>query len=289
MLVANFTTVRPNLTTGTRTVEDFSKFLGSKPHRLGIMSRMNTHLTSSFLTEGLLNVFGVDAKNKFQPIASFVIEWEVDQEIIRRVQFATVPSSSGRYGAPVTFTFKEAFFGKYDTFRIEKSRQQALIVSNPLRRHDNAFEYQVQLITSNPDDFFDLSACQAGMSTRWISNAHPEMSEEGNVKAQSNMEVHRNYITRHRNDVLYSTDFETMEDVYITMGTESENGKGNGTSRVYKMLKKEQELLNTFLEARNNAHLFSKCNVTPDGKARNFDPATNRPKLMFLINKQIAA
>lgn len=103
------------------------------------------------------------------------------------------------------------------------------------------------------------------------------------------MEVHRNYITRHRNDVLYSTDFETMEDVYITMGTESENGKGNGTSRVYKMLKKEQELLNTFLEARNNAHLFSKCNVTPDGKARNFDPATNRPKLMFLINKQIAA
>lgn len=249
------------------------------------MSRMNPQLTTSFLTEGLLNVYGVESKNKFQPVASFVIEWETDQTFIKRIPFAVVPSSTGKYGAPVTFTFKEAYFGKYDTFRIEKSRQQGLIVSNPLRRHDNAFEYQVQLISSNPDDLFDLSACQAGLMVRWISNAHPEMSEEGNVKAQSNIEVHRNYITRHRSDVMYSSDFEALEDVYISLGQESENGKGSGTSRVYKMLRKEQELLNTFMEARNNAHLFSKCNVTPDGKARNFDVSTNRP----LKIKQLAA
>jgi hypothetical protein len=74
------------------------------------------------------------------------------------------------------------------------------------------------LVTNNEDEEFDLTGCQAGMSVRWIGTAHPEMSEEGNVKSQSNMEVHRNYITRHRADVEYSSDFEAMEEVYITLG-----------------------------------------------------------------------
>lgn len=90
------------------------------------------------------------------------------------------------------------------------------------------------------------------------------------------MEVHRNYITRMRNDVSFSTDYEALEDVYVTIGTQSEDGKGNGTARVYKMLRKEEELLNTHMEARNNQHLFGKCNVDQNGKARNYDPATGR-------------
>lgn len=92
------------------------------------------------------------------------------------------------------------------------------------------------------------------------------------------MEVHRNYIGRIRNDVSFSTDYEALEDVYVTIGTQNEDGKGNGTARVYKMLRKEEELLNTHMEARNNQHLFGKCNVDQNGKARNYDPATGRAK-----------
>ena len=39
----------------------------------------------------------------------------------------------------------------------------------------------------------------------------------------------------------------------------------------------QKTLLNTFLEGRNNALLFSKGNVTEDGKATIVDPQTNRP------------
>ena len=100
-------------------------------------------------------------------------------------------------------------------------------------------------------------------------------TEEGNVKNQSNLEIHRNYITRHRADIEFSSDFEALEDTYISLG---KNDSDTGT--VYKMNKKEQQVLESFMIGRNQMNLMSKCNVDKNGKARNYDPATNRPKLI---------
>ena len=96
-------------------------------------------------------------------------------------------------------------------------------------------------------------------------------TEEGNVKNQSNIELHRNYITRHRADIEFSSDFEALEDTYISLG---KNDSDTGT--VYKMNKKEQQVLESFMIGRNQMNLMSKCNVDKNGKARNYDPATNR-------------
>lgn len=76
MLVASFVTNRPTMGE-TRTYEDFSKFLGERPHRLGVVSRLYTDLTATFLTESLRNVFyGDDTKktNGFQSIDSTYFE-----------------------------------------------------------------------------------------------------------------------------------------------------------------------------------------------------------------------
>lgn len=54
-LVAEFTTIRPEMAS-TRTYEDFYKFLGTRPHFLGIVSKMYPELTASYLTESLMNV-----------------------------------------------------------------------------------------------------------------------------------------------------------------------------------------------------------------------------------------
>lgn len=79
MLVANFVTNRSNMGS-TRTYEDFSKFLGEKPHRLGVVSRLYPHLTATFLTEALRNVFYGDTKkaNSFQAVDSTYFEWQVE-------------------------------------------------------------------------------------------------------------------------------------------------------------------------------------------------------------------
>jgi hypothetical protein len=46
----------------TRTYEDFYKYVGVKPTRLGVVTRMYEDLTASFLTDSLRNVFYRDAK-----------------------------------------------------------------------------------------------------------------------------------------------------------------------------------------------------------------------------------
>lgn len=77
MIVAEFTTNRPTQSE-TYTYEDFYKFLGTHPHKLGVVSRMFTDLTSSYLTESLMNIYYNDGKktNKFQSIDSTYFEWD---------------------------------------------------------------------------------------------------------------------------------------------------------------------------------------------------------------------
>lgn len=77
MLVASFVTNRATMG-DTRTYEDFDKFMGSRPHRLGVVSRLYPHLTVTFLTEALRNVvYGENNKksNGFQSIDSTYFEW----------------------------------------------------------------------------------------------------------------------------------------------------------------------------------------------------------------------
>ena len=62
MLVASFVTNRPTMG-DTRTYEDFSKFLGERPHRLGVVSRLYPELTATFLTEAL-EIFSTEIPRK---------------------------------------------------------------------------------------------------------------------------------------------------------------------------------------------------------------------------------
>ena len=70
------------------------------------------------------------------------------------------------------------------------------------------------------------------------------------VKYQSNIEKHRNYITTHRVDVSYSALFAAQEDKFIKIS--AGDSKDKLTDTIYKMNKKEKDLLENFLEVRNN-------------------------------------
>ena len=54
-----------------------------------------------------------------------------------------------------------------------------MVVSRPVRRGDNYWEVCVRLVDNNYDTVLDLSACQPGDKTRWISAHMPELHEEG--------------------------------------------------------------------------------------------------------------
>lgn len=177
--------------------------------------------------------------------------------------------------------FKERYYEKYDIFQIDGSGQQCFVVARPIRKRDDYWQVAVRLIDNDYSSVLDASCCQRGDTTRFISNAMPELHEEGYVKYQSNVSKHRNYITTHRVDTDYSAQYKAFEDQFIKIG----KGEGNGDMKetIYRMDKQEKVLLDNFMYVRNNGLLFNKCNVDVNGKATITDPDTGRP-----INLQIA-
>ena len=62
----------------TKTYEDWSKYLGTKPHRIGVVARMYTDNTLNFITDGLRNIYYKDQNaDQFQLSNSLVFEWVV--------------------------------------------------------------------------------------------------------------------------------------------------------------------------------------------------------------------
>lgn len=171
----------------TRTYEDFSKFLGERPHRLGVVSRLYPELTATFLTESLRNIFYGDTKkaNGFQNIDSTYFEWEVETNYIKRIPFAAVPVELGVDGSEIEMIFPENYYQLHEIFKIEKTGQQCFVVSRPVRKADNMWSVMVRLIDDDYSSVLDLDGCQVGDTTRFIGNAKPELHDTGFVKYQS--------------------------------------------------------------------------------------------------------
>lgn len=264
MLVAEFTTNHAAMGT-TRTYEEFYKFLGSQPHKLGIVSRLYPELTASYLTESLRNIFYNEAKgkNRFQSINSLYFEYEIETNQIKRIPFAAVPAEDGANGCDIIFPFTERYFEKYDIFKIDGSGQQCIVVERPVRRADNYWEVTARLIDNDYTSVLQKEFCQPGMTARFLSNAHPELHQEGYVKYQSNVSKFRNYITTFRNDDSYSALYAAHEDVFIKIGQGDNCGKLKET--IYKMEKKEKVLLDNFLYARNSGLIFNRSSMDVNG------------------------
>lgn len=194
MVIASYVNVKPEMA-HSRTYEDFYKFLGVRPKMMGVMAKMYPHNTAVFLTEALNNIYyNQKSANKYQPINSLSFEWDLDIEFIKEVEFAAAPSGDGTGGTNITMYFKERYYELFDTFKIMESRQQCIVMSTPLRKGDNYWEYVVRLVDSDYSSVLDSSACALGKKTRFLSNIQPEYNSNGFTKYQSNIEKMRGWI-----------------------------------------------------------------------------------------------
>ncbi len=85
-----------------------------------------------------------------------------------------------------------------------------------------------------------------GWQTRFVTNYMPELHAEGYTKYQSNCEKFRTHISTHRCDIDVSAMYKPLEDVFIQIG------KGNNDDPIYKLNTAEKDLLDSFMEVRNN-------------------------------------
>lgn len=264
MIVASYVNLKPELA-HSRTYEDFYKLLGTTPQMMGVMARMNMNNTATFLTEGLMNVYyNQKTVNKFQPINSLMVEWEIEVGFLKRVAFAAPPTGDGAGGSDITMYFTERYYERYDTFIIEKSGQQCVVKTVPQRKADNFWEYVVQLIDSDYEAILDANSCQVGDTTRFLSNVVPEYHSEGYVKAQSNVEKHRTWIKESRVDISMSSRYDAFEEQFIKIS----NGETGGElkQKLYKLNKAERDLLDSWYNNKNQGLLWDKSTMDANGK-----------------------
>lgn len=277
-LTANF--VSPATYNETLTAKHFYNLLMNHPQRLGIVAKMKNENTLTFLTEGMKNVIYRDNKpsDKFTSIDTRSFEWGIEVDFLKRIEFAEKPEAAAP-GEEITMMFNEGYFQKDETFVIEKSRQQCIVVENPVRIADNCWKTIVRLIDNDYSTVLDTDACEIGDTCRYMSNFKSELHDEGYTKYHSNVEKYCGYINLHRVDVSYSSEYAMNEDTFLKIAT----GKSENTPKneiMFKMDGVEKQCLDHFMLSRNNALTFSKGNVQANGRPTIADKKTNREIFM---------
>lgn len=230
---------------------------------------MYKYLTASYLTEGLGNImYNKESKNKFQKLNQMMFEWNIEVNFIKRIPVLGVTNTGLYYD----IAFPERYYEKYDTFQFIDTKQQGIVLAAPVRKADNYWVYTIQLVDNTGEETLPNSI--VGTETRFLANIHPELSEEGYMKYQSNVETHRNWISEIRHDLSWSSRYAVTEDSFIRIA----NGESGGDYKevIFKMPKIKKDLMDQFMQSRNNALLFGKSTMDSNGKSVVKDPHTGR-------------
>lgn len=125
-----------------------------------------------------MNVYHLDKgkANKFSPLNSFMVEWEIDVNFVKRIPILAV-EGTGANGAEILFHFPERYYEQYDVFVIEETRQQCMVMLEPIRRSDACVECVCRLIDNDYAECLDPHTNYEGMDTRFITNHMPELHE----------------------------------------------------------------------------------------------------------------
>lgn len=88
--------------------------------------------------------------------------------------------------------------------------------------------------------------------------------ETGNVKFQSNYESMQGWIQEIRCDLEYSARYLALEDQFVKVSQEKDNG--NRSDYLFKMPGRKKLLLDNFMEARNNSLMWQKSTMDENGR-----------------------
>lgn len=156
----------------------------AKPARLGLVSQLYDEYTATSLTEALFNTY-TDGKQKpgYKSINSFVVEWDINVNRIKRVAMVAASYGTGQNAADVKFYFGENYYQKNDVFVVEKTRQQFIVVNRPQRLSDNKWLVIAKIQDNDYDSVVagpgNEGAYLPGTLTRFVTNYQPELHSEG--------------------------------------------------------------------------------------------------------------
>ena len=120
-----------------------------------------------------MNVYELNKakSNSFQSVNSFLIEWDIDVNFIKRIPILA-HDGDGAGGSEIIFHFPERYYEMYDVFVIEETRQQCIVMTVPVRRSDACVEVIARVIDN---DYSERIGDVDGLTTRFLTNHAPEL------------------------------------------------------------------------------------------------------------------
>lgn len=236
----------------TKTMQDLGAMIGLKPEMSKAVVTLYPGLSLQKLTEQLGAVYSKGVEN-LKDIESFAFEWLIKTNQIPRIRIAEDCNETGEGGAEFPIILEKKYYDPHETFEIE-NEQQLFVKRVPERLSANKWRYWVQLVSPDPSKRVNTNYLKRGMTTRYISNYHPELSERGYSKFMYNLEKHRNYISRHRVGDSVSGDFAKLKTKYL-----------EHAGMYFKMNSMEKDLLDQLYLAFENSMLLGHGNFDDSG------------------------
>lgn len=264
MRIADYTTEIQNLS-DTRTIQNFGALLGTKPHKMGQVASLYPYLTFSYLTSALQNIYTHSKASKFTAVKAMAVEWQINVNFLKKVYVAENCTDTGLNKGQIRLILEEKYFDPGETVVLE-NRQMLYLTAAPRKLGARRFEHIFTLVGNDLSKTVDLRFLQKGRYLRYRSNYYGEASERGYVKYTSNVEIHRNYISRHRASSSKSGDYAVMEHTFIADG-KSKDGK----DLYFKLDPAEKQALDHLMFSRENNMLFGKNNFDQNGKCLDQD------------------
>jgi len=253
----------------TKTAQNWGRYIGEKPERLGLVATMYPDNTLLNLVDSIRNVYTAGQKGKdYSTVRSTMVEWNIDVNFIKKVYFATTNNGAGFTGlGEVTLYFTEKYFDQYDVFTISSGKQNFLVMDAPQRLANDKWAYKVRLNSHSMTETVASDLIVAGDSFAVYShNTQPELSDEGYVKFQGTSETHRNHMTFIRHSTSWSTLYANLEPSYMEHATKE-------GLEYFKYQKKEKDVVDQFMASRESAGMFGTTNFDVNGKCMLQDAA----------------
>lgn len=237
----------------TKTMQDLGATIGLKPEMSKAVVTLYPHLSLQKLTESLGAVYTKGVQN-LKDIEAFSFEWLIKTNQIPRIKIAEDCSETGEGGAEFALIMERKFYDPRDTFELE-NEQQLFVKRVPEQLAPNKWKYWVQLVNGGDSSRkVNTNYLKRGLTTKYISNYQPELSERGYSKFMYNIEKHRGYISRHRVGDSVSGDFAKLKTKYL-----------EHAGVFFKMTSMEKDLVDQLYLAFENSMLLGHGNFDDSG------------------------
>jgi len=258
MQIVKYETIRSRFGE-TRTFDDFSKFIGSKPKILGKLANLYPQYSTASLIDKLGNLY-TEGKGMPRPgsMESQAVEWQINVNFIKKVYFAESCTDNGFGRKKFRVRFDQKYFDKNDIIKLQNN-QQLMILEEPVFLGEKLVEYVVKLTGDNSNQQVNIDFMKKGNYAMFLTCAFPEISERGYVKYQSNTEIHRNYMQTFRSSESYSQKYALAEKNMIEVKEKDEH-------KYYHLDPVFKTAMDNFMEVRNRGLLFSESNHDANGK-----------------------